>query len=49
VREGDSLYIPAGTVHWYENAGSENAQFLCIVPKKEKYDSIYVEAGTKPK
>jgi quercetin dioxygenase-like cupin family protein len=49
VREGDSIYIPSGTAHWYENTGDENAEFLCIVPKKEKYDSVYVEAGSQPK
>jgi quercetin dioxygenase-like cupin family protein len=43
VREGDSIYIPPGTLHWYENTGKQNAEFLCIVPKKEKYDSIYAE------
>ena len=43
VKEGDSLYIPAGTVHWYENKGKDNAEFLCIVPKVEKYDAVYIE------
>jgi len=43
VKEGDSLYIPAGTVHWYENRGKESAEFLCIVPKTEKYEAIYLE------
>ncbi len=45
VKPGDSLYIPAGTVHWYENDGGRDAEFLCIVPKKEKYDAIYLEEG----
>jgi quercetin dioxygenase-like cupin family protein len=44
VQEGDSIYIPSGTPHWYENRGKETAEFLCIIPKKEKYDSIYEEA-----
>ncbi len=44
VKAGDSVFIPAGTPHWYKNTGKGNAEFLCIVPKKEKYDSIYVEA-----
>jgi quercetin dioxygenase-like cupin family protein len=43
VGEGDSIYIPPGTPHWYENTGKGNAEFLCIVPKREKYDSIYEE------
>jgi len=44
VKEGDSIYIPSGEVHWYQNAGEQNAEFLCIVPKKEKYESIYADA-----
>lgn len=48
VKEGDSIYIPPGTLHWYENTGKENAEFLCIIPKKEKYDSIYVEEHGQP-
>jgi quercetin dioxygenase-like cupin family protein len=43
LKEGDSLYIPAGTVHWYENRGTEDAEFLCIVPRKERYDAVYLE------
>jgi quercetin dioxygenase-like cupin family protein len=53
LKEGDSLFIPAGTVHWYENKGRGNAEFLCIVPKKERYDAIYLEEAavvpSKPK
>jgi len=43
VKAGDSIYIPAGTRHWYKNGGKESAEFLCIIPRVEKYDSIYVE------
>jgi quercetin dioxygenase-like cupin family protein len=32
VRAGDSLLIPAGTVHWYRNEGEEEGAFLCAVP-----------------
>jgi len=32
VRAGDSLFIPAGTVHWYRNDGDEEGAFLCAVP-----------------
>lgn len=32
VRPGDSLLIPAGTVHWYHNDGEATAAFLCSVP-----------------
>jgi quercetin dioxygenase-like cupin family protein len=47
VKEGDSLYIPAGTVHWYENKGTENAEFICVVPKKEKYNAVYLEKAAE--
>jgi quercetin dioxygenase-like cupin family protein len=43
VKAGDSIYIPAGTHHWYRNSGKESAEFLCVIPKVEKYDSVYVE------
>ena len=43
VKPGDSLYVPAGTVHWYKNAGKVDAEFLCIVPRVEKYEAVYLE------
>jgi quercetin dioxygenase-like cupin family protein len=38
VRAGDSLFIPAGVVHWYRNDGDEEGAFLCAVPNGD--DSI---------
>lgn len=35
VEPGDSLLIPAGTVHWYRNTGDSNAAFICVVPNGE--------------
>jgi quercetin dioxygenase-like cupin family protein len=32
VEPGDSLLIPAETVHWYRNDGDTAAAFLCAVP-----------------
>lgn len=32
VGPGDSLLIPAGTVHWYRNDGDEPGAFICAVP-----------------
>jgi quercetin dioxygenase-like cupin family protein len=32
VSAGDSLLIPAGTVHWYRNEGGEEGSFICAVP-----------------
>ena len=49
LKTGDSVYIPAGTVHWYKNNGRGNAEFLCIVPKVEKYEAIYLDDGPTSK
>jgi quercetin dioxygenase-like cupin family protein len=32
VSAGDTLLIPAGTVHWYRNEGDEPGAFICVVP-----------------
>ncbi|QLG50090.1 cupin domain-containing protein [Natrinema halophilum] len=32
VEPGDSLFIPAGTTHWYRNESDERGAFLCAVP-----------------
>jgi quercetin dioxygenase-like cupin family protein len=32
IEAGDSLFIPAGTVHWYRNEGAESVSFICVVP-----------------
>ena len=32
VEAGDSLLLPAGTVHWYRNESDEQGAFLCAVP-----------------
>ena len=47
VKAGDSVYIPPKTPHWYENTGKEDAEFICIVPKTEKYESIYEEKASR--
>jgi len=49
LKAGDSVYIPAGTVHWYVNDGKGDAEFLCIVPKVEKYDAVYLDEAPGPK
>lgn len=38
VGPGDSMLIPAGTVHWYRNDSEEPGAFLCAVPNGD--DSI---------
>ena len=34
VQQGDVVYIPAGTPHWYTTVGEEPFEFLCVVPNK---------------
>jgi quercetin dioxygenase-like cupin family protein len=40
IGPGDSLFIPAGTVHWYRNDGQDEAAFICVVPNGD--DEIQV-------
>jgi quercetin dioxygenase-like cupin family protein len=35
VKAGDVVFIPAGTIHFYENVGDDPFEFLCIIPNKE--------------
>lgn len=32
VKQGDVVYIPAGTPHWYKAKEGEPFEFLCVVP-----------------
>ncbi|QLD90512.1 cupin domain-containing protein [Natronomonas salina] len=43
VVAGDSLLIPAGTVHWYRNEGDEQGAFICAVPTGD--DDIQLVEG----
>lgn len=43
VKEGDAVFIPANTPHWYKNEGEEDVEFICVIPKREKYETIYLE------
>ena len=51
LKAGDCVFVPAKAVHWYKNTGKTNAEFLCIVPKVEKYEAVYLdeEATSRPK
>lgn len=40
VRAGDTIFVPAGTVHWYRNEGDEEGAFICAVPTGD--DAIQV-------
>lgn len=46
VGPGDSLSIPAGTVHWYRNDGATEAAFLCAVPAGDDEIRLVEPAGT---
>ncbi|MEM1944241.1 MAG: cupin domain-containing protein [Nitrososphaerota archaeon] len=37
VGPGTAIYIPANSVHSYRNDGDEQAEFLCIIPRRERY------------
>lgn len=43
VRRGDSLFIPAGTAHWYENRTDQPVRFLCMVPLTDAYQTTWHE------
>lgn len=32
VSVGDSIFIPAGVVHWYRNTSDTPGAFICVVP-----------------
>ncbi len=44
VSAGDSLFIPAGVVHWYRNDGDEEGAFVCAVPNGD--DEIRLQDQT---
>ena len=37
------MLIPAGTPHFYENTGSEEAEFICVVPATTGYATEWLE------
>jgi len=43
VKAGDAIFIQPGTPHWYVNRGTEDAEFICVVPKKQKYRTVFLE------
>ena len=47
VGPGDSIFIPAGVSHWYENRESEPVRFLCMVPKTEDYQTEWLEEAAE--
>jgi len=44
VSAGDAFEIPAGSVQWLKNSGSERLEFLCIVdPAWQPADDVTIE------
>ena len=43
VRAGDAVLIPAGCPHSYQNRGSEEVEFLCVVPATSDYATEWLE------
>ena len=43
VGPGDSVFIPAGVGHWYENRDNMAVRFICIVPKTDDYQTEWLE------
>jgi len=43
VRAGDTLFIPAGVAHWYENRAAAPVRFLCMVPRSDNHQTEWLE------
>ncbi len=43
VGPGDSVFIPAGVGHWYENRSAAPVRFLCVVPHTDDYQTEWLE------
>lgn len=43
AKAGDAVFIPAQVAHWYENRTDAPVEFLCIIPKTERYDTDWLE------
>ena len=47
VTSGDSIFIPAGVAHGYENRTDEPVAFLCMVPITTDYQTEWLEPPEK--
>ncbi|NIT12930.1 MAG: cupin domain-containing protein [Candidatus Dadabacteria bacterium] len=45
VKKDDTVYIPAGTPHWYECIGDEPFEFICVVPNDEDKIELIEESS----
>ena len=46
VEAGDSLFVPAGVVHWYRNESNSRGAFLCAVPNGDDEIRLVEDAST---
>lgn len=42
VKEGDAVFVPAGVPHAYSNPYDEDVEFICVIPKVEGYETVYL-------
>jgi quercetin dioxygenase-like cupin family protein len=47
VGPGDSVFIPAGVDHWYENRGADTVRFVCVVPRTDDYQTEWLEEAAE--
>lgn len=45
VSAGDVVFIPAGAPHWYRNEGTEDFEFLCLIPNQEDRMTLVAQGG----
>jgi quercetin dioxygenase-like cupin family protein len=43
VRAGDAVFLPAGCAHAYENLGTAEVEFICVVPNTRDYSTEWLE------
>jgi len=43
VRAGDAVFLPAGCAHAYENLGTEEVEFICVIPRTAGYETEWLE------
>lgn len=43
VKPGDVVFIPPNVPHWYSNPGPEDAEFICVIPKRETIKTTKLE------
>lgn len=47
VQPGDSVLIPAGTIHWFRNETNDTCAFLCTIPADDAELQL-VDASAAP-